>query len=123
MLEEHEKIVPFRRMRPFLILMVIVAVISILATIIYSNMPNRDFYKTPLNGRVHEIELRPGDTYFLVGNNWYLIKSEHIYKISKGDSISKPQDSYVLTVFDKESGEKWQGEVKSLIFRQVDSPE
>ncbi|MFZ5430473.1 MAG: hypothetical protein ACOZDD_09585 [Bacteroidota bacterium] len=123
MLEEHEKFVPFKKIKPFFILMGIVGVIFILATIINSKMPNRDFYKVELSGRVYEIESRPRDTYFLIGSNWYLIKTENIDIISKGDSISKPQESYMLKVFDKESNVKWQGEVKSLIFNQVDRPE
>lgn len=123
MLEEHEKIISFKKIKPFFIVMGVVGVILILATIMYSKMPNHDFYNIELCGRVYEIENRPRDTYFLIGSNWYLIKNENIDNISKGDSINKPQESYMLKVFDKESRVKWQGEVKSLIFRQVDSPD
>ena len=120
MLQEHEKIVRFKEMKPFFIIMVIVGIIIILATIVNSKMPNRDFYKAELTGRVYEIVSTPRDTYFLIESSWYLIKNENIDNISKGDSINKPQKSYVLKVFDKDSRIKWQGEVKSLIFRQVE---
>ncbi len=123
MLEEHEKILPFKKIKPFFIVMGIVGVIIIFVTIMNSQIPNRDFYKVELSGRVYEIESRPRDTYFLIGSNWYLIKNENIDNISKGDSINKPQESYMLKVFDKESRVKWQGEVKSLIFRQADRPD
>ncbi len=120
--KEYEKIVPFKKAMPLFVIMIIVIVIVILGTIISSKIPNRHFFNAELNGRVFEIESRPRDTYFLVGENWYLIKSEIIDKISPGDSINKPQDSYVIKVFDEESRVKWEGEVKSLTFRQVDGP-
>jgi hypothetical protein len=119
MFEEHERIVPFKKMLPFFTLLFIVGIILIIWTIMESKMPNRDFFKAELSGQVYEIESRPRDTYFLIGNKWYLIKNECIDNISEGDSIDKPKDSYTLRVYDKESKIKWQGEVKSLIFRQV----
>ena len=123
MFEEHEKIVPFKKILPFFILMFIVGFILILATVINSNMPNRDFFKAELIGQVYEIEKRPRNTYFLIGNKWYLIKSECVDNISEGDFIDKPQESYTLKVFDKDSKIKWQGEVKSLIFRRINKPD
>lgn len=120
---EAHNIVPFKRLLPFFIVLIIIGGILVISKIMNSKMPNHDFYNIELCGRVYEIENRPRDTYFLIGSNWYLIKNENIDIISKGDSINKPQESYMLKVFDKESRVKWQGEVKSLIFRQVDSPD
>ena len=123
MLKEAEKIIPFNKIKPFFILLGTVGIIIIVGNLINSSVPNPDFYRAELSGRVYKIETRPRDRYFLIGKNWYLIKCDIIDKISAGDSINKTQDSYILEVFDKESKVKWQGEVKSLTFREVDRPE
>lgn len=120
---EHEKIIPFKKILPFLLITFTVGIILILVTIINLKTPNMVFFKTEISGYVFEIERRPRDTFFLIGDSWYLIKTEIIDKISEGDSIVKQQDSYTLNVYDEKARIKWKGEVRSLIFRQVDRPE
>jgi hypothetical protein len=119
---EAQKIVPFKRVLPFFVLLFIIGTILIMSIIKESKMPNRDFFMVGLRGQVYEIESRPKDTYFLIGNKWYLIKNKCIDIICEGDSIEKPKDSYMLKVYDIKLKLKWQGEVKSLIFREVDEP-
>jgi hypothetical protein len=114
-----EKIVPFKRLLPFFILLIIIGAVFIFLKIMNSESSNQVFFEAELNGLVNEIDHKYKVNYFQIGSKWYLIKDECIVYISKGDSINKPKDSYMLRVYDKQSNIKWQGEVKRLIFRRV----
>lgn len=120
--KEAKKIVTFKRLLPFFFLLIFIAAVFVFSKIINSEMTNQDFFEAELNGLVNEIKHKPKNNYFQIGYNWYLIKDECIVYVFKGDSISKPKNSYQLKVYDKQSNIKWQGKVKRLIFKQVSMP-
>lgn len=116
-----KKIVPYKKLIPFFILLIIIGAVFIFIKIKNLDSYNQDFFETELNGLVNEIDHKTNDNYFQIGSKWYLIKNECIVYISKGDSINKPKDSYLLRIYDKQSNIKWQGEVKGVIFRKLNS--
>ena len=120
--EEAENIIPFKRLVPFFILLIVIAAVFIFSKIANPVMHNQNFFEAELNGLVNKIKHKPKNNYFQIGSNWYLIKDECIVFISKGDSISKPRNSYTLKIYYNQSNIKWQGEVKRLIFKQVNMP-
>ncbi|SMO46814.1 hypothetical protein SAMN06265379_101958 [Saccharicrinis carchari] len=120
--KEAEKIVAFKNLFPYFILLFIIGAVLVFSKIINSEMSNQDFFEAELNGLVNEIDLKPKNNYFQIKSKWYLIKDESIVFISKGDSLSKPKNSYMLIIYDKQQNIKWKGEVKNLIFKQVSMP-
>lgn len=120
--EEAGRIVPFKRLLPFFIMLSIIGTVLIFSKVMNSKIPNKEFYAIELIGKIHDISHKPKSTYFLIGSKWYMIKDECIVYIAKNDSISKMKNSYMLKVYDEQSNVKWQGEVKSLIFKQVNIP-
>lgn len=116
---EARRIVPFKKLLPFFLILSIIGAVLIFSKVMNSKMPNKEFFVVELIGKVHAISHTPKSTYFQIGSKWYLIKDECIIHIVKYDSIYKMKNSYILKVYDEQSNIKWQGEVKSLIFKQV----
>lgn len=120
--EEANKIVPFKKMLPFWVLLIIIGLVIIFTKVWNSKTPNQDFYKAELIGRVQNIQEQIGSTFFKIGAKWYLIKDECITHISVGDSIVKNRNSFHLMIFEEKSNIiKYQEEVKSLIFESAGS--
>ena len=119
--KEAEKIIPFKRILPFLILLFLIGIGMIVSVIFKSMSQNQAFYKTRLNGIVNEIEQRPKENYYKIESEWYLIKHEIIDEIALGDSIDKIENSNILVLFDDQSNLKWHGEVKGVTFSKIDS--
>jgi hypothetical protein len=117
--EEAGKIVTFKSLLPFFIILSIIGAVLIFSKVINSKMPNKEFYAVELIGKVNDISHKPKSTYFQIGSKWYLMKDECIINIAKNDSICKMKNSYLLKVYDEYSRIKWQGEVNSLIFKKV----
>jgi hypothetical protein len=120
--EELEKIVPLKKAAPYFAAFFIVGFLFIWASMLYDKRPNKYFYNTEFYGIVNEIYSKPKNTYFQIGRKWYLIKSEFIINICTGDSISKTKASFKIEIYYDRSNIKWQGDVKRLVFEQVEKP-
>lgn len=117
---EAEKIVPSGKIIPILIIFFTVGILIILGAIIYNKWPNKDFYKTEINGNIKDIHYEKKNAYFLVDSSWYLIKANFIDHITQGDSIAKSMNTYTILIYDISDNLKWQGEVKQIEFWKVD---
>ena len=102
--KETNKIISLKRLLPLFVLIGFVGSIMVLSPILKSKIPNKDFYKVELIGQVNDIKKKTKSTYFQIANNWYLIKDECIVHVFIGDSINKKKDSYMLKIYDKQSG-------------------
>ena len=120
--KEANKIVSYKRMLPFFIILCVIGAVVVFSILIDTKMSNKDFFVAELNGPIYEIRQKPKNNYFLIGTKWYLIKDECIVNFSVDDSLNKTKNSYFLIVYDKQLKVKWQGNVKGLIFRQVNMP-
>jgi hypothetical protein len=118
--KEAEKIVPFKRLFPFFILLFTIGAVYVFSKLINSSLPNKEFFEAELSGKINEIKHSSKNNYFQIGTNWYLIKDECIVHFSKGDSISKLKNSYIVRVYDNQLNIKWQNEVQNLIFQKFD---
>ena len=120
-IEEHNKIVPLRKIYPFILVFSILSIFIITSSIIKSYIPNKLFFEFQLKGIIDSIYQKPKDRYYYINNNWFLIKGEFIDFISINDSISKSKDSYLLEIFDGTTRKlKFRNEVKLLYFEVVD---
>ncbi len=118
---EHNKIVPLRKILPFILVFSIFSIYIITSSLIKSYIPNKLFFELQLKGFVDSICQRPKNRYYYINNNWFLIKGEFIDSISINDSISKSEDSYLLEIFDGKTRQlKFSDEVKTIHFEVVD---
>jgi hypothetical protein len=120
-IEEHNKIVPLRKILPFILGFSFLSILIMTSSIIKSYFPNKLFFELQLKGVIDSIYDKPNDRYYYINDNWFLIKGEFIDSISISDSISKSKDSYLLEIFDGTTKRlKFRDEVKSVFFEDVD---
>ncbi len=120
-IEEHNKIVPLRKILPFILGFSFLSILIMTSSIIKSYFPNKLFFELQLKGVIDSIYDKPNDRYYYINDNWFLIKGEFIDSISINDSISKAKDSYLLEIFDGTTKKlKFGDEVKSVSFEDVD---
>jgi len=118
-----DKAVPYKKVLPWHIGTLVILIISFTIHEVVNLFPNKSFYRMEINGRVNEIVETPGNTYFLLGQEWYLIKDVLILLIAEGDSLAKEQNCYNLKIYNPNSRLKWQGEQKYLNIKIIEEKE
>lgn len=118
-LREANKIAPYKVVKPILILMGVVVIVVIMGILARSFVPNDRFKQLEINGMVDSIVQESKNNYYFISGTWYSFKDECVKHMSKGDSVVKLRDSYVITIYDDSRYIKWQSETKHFIFEDL----
>jgi hypothetical protein len=97
-IQEIEKIIHLKTLKPFFCLLGVIALLSLLF-IFYDNFKiGDDFKKLKISGRVLSIIDMKKYLLYNIDGNWYQIRGQIIDHVKEGDSIIKEQNTFETTI-------------------------
>lgn len=89
MFRDTQKVVSFKTLAPFFIIMGVVSLYMTIMTIYSDKKPNKYFYEASIIGGIDNIRYDQKYTWYKIGQDWFLLLNYQIGDLSIGDSIYK----------------------------------
>jgi len=117
---ELNKVFPLRKVYPILLIGLLIMVSFVIILLVVDSRPNKHFYKMKLSGYISKIEREQYCTYYLIGDDWYMIQSELIDYLFEGDSVFKAEDSYSVNIYNHNKLLKNRIEIQRITIEYVE---
>ena len=117
---ELNKVFPLRKVYPILLIGLLIMVSFVIILLVVDSRPNKHFYKMKLSGYISKIERKQYCTYYLIGDDWYMIQSELIDYLFEGDSVFKAEDSYSVNIYNHNKLLKNRIEIQRITIEYVE---
>jgi len=114
------KVFPLRKVYPILLIGLLIMVSFVIILLVVDSRPNKHFYKMKLSGYISKIEREQYCTYYLIGDDWYMIQSELIDYLFEGDSVFKAEDSYSVNIYNHNKLLKNRIEIQRITIEYVE---
>lgn len=114
---------PLKKAIPYSIAFLVVSIIVAISQLIIGELPNEEYYKVEIKGRVSEIFKKHKKSFFKLENKWFLIKTDYTTDIAIGDSLYKQKNSYNMFLYGKYfSGIKFMFKEANVLYKEVKDP-
>ena len=117
---ELNKVFPLRKVYPILLIGLLIMISFVIILLVVDSRPNKHFYKMKLSGYISKIEREQYCTYYLIGDDWYMIQSELIDYLFEGDSVFKAEDSYSVNIYNHNKLLKNRIEIQRITIEYVE---